>query len=149
MHTLAGSGHPRFGDGFGEYAHFDQPSGVCVDHVGTLFVSDYGNHKIRVVESNGFTRTLAGCGRPGMADGAGEAAAFNHPTGIAVGPGYVLVADQWNHCIRRVTVKHRVPIIVPEAEPDTDVDSVNSLEEWYLVHRADNASLESEDSPGK
>ena len=144
-YTLAGSGLISYGDGFGEYAHFNYPSGICVDHVGVVYVAEFGGNRIRMIESNGFVRTLAGCGRPGDADGTGAAAAFNRPANLCAGPGYLLVADQFNHKIKRVTTLHTVPIPVPEAEPDTDVDSVNSLEDWYKVYRADNMSFDSDD----
>jgi hypothetical protein len=145
--TLAGSGHAKFGDGFGEYAHFNYPFGICVDHVGTLFVADFGNHLIRIVEANGFVRTLAGSGNPGDRDGIQFDSQFNRPSGIAVGPGFLLVADQFNHKIRKISLVHRKPIPVPEAEPDTDVESVNSLEDWYKVYRAEHMSFDSEDTP--
>lgn len=144
VYTLAGSGHPRYGDGFGELAHFNFPSGVCVDHTGVLFVCDTASQRVRVVEANGSVRTLAGSGRAGRLDGVGVEAEFNRPCGIAVGPGFLLVADQMNNRVRKITVVHPVPIAIPEAEPDTDVDSVNSLEDWYRVYQAEHASFDSE-----
>jgi hypothetical protein len=141
--TLAGSGHPRYGDGFGEFAHFEFPSATCVDHLGTVYIADTGNHRVRAVEANGVVRTLAGSGRIGDKDGTGIDCEFNRPTGITVGPGFLLFSDQSNHKIKRVSLVHRQPIVIPEAEPDTDVDSVNSLEDWYKVYQADNMSFES------
>ena len=46
--------------------------------------------------------TLAGSGRTGYADGAGNAAQFNTPTGLAVSGDTLYVADQNNHRIRAV-----------------------------------------------
>ena len=46
---------------------------------------------------------LAGSGRYGFADGAGIAAQFHYPKGIAVdGDGNILVADMINHRVRRI-----------------------------------------------
>ena len=48
--------------------------------------------------------TLAGSSAHTFADGAGTAAAFNYPYGVAVDAfGNVLVADQGNNRLRRVT----------------------------------------------
>ena len=48
--------------------------------------------------------TLAGGSNYGSIDGEGTAAAFNNPTGVAVDAfGNVLVADQGNNRVRRVT----------------------------------------------
>src|ERR1017187_6539577 len=49
--------------------------------------------------------TLAGlAGNYGSADGAGSAARFDYPDGLAVdGAGNIYVADTYNHTIRKVT----------------------------------------------
>ena len=48
--------------------------------------------------------TLAGSSNQGWIDGAGAAAAFRNPSGVAVDAiGNVLVADRDNHRVRRVT----------------------------------------------
>ena len=48
--------------------------------------------------------TLAGSGTSGVSDGTGNAAAFNTPLGVGVDVnGNVLVADNGNNRIRRVT----------------------------------------------
>ena len=47
---------------------------------------------------------MAGSTNQGLIDGAGTAAAFNNPYGVAVdASGNVLVADTNNHRVRRVT----------------------------------------------
>jgi streptogramin lyase len=48
--------------------------------------------------------TLAGAASPGSADGAGSAARFNDPSGVAVdGAGNVYIADTYNNTIRKMT----------------------------------------------
>ena len=72
-----------------------------------LFVTDYGNHKIRRVEvASGVVTTIAGSGEEGDADGVGDAGQFNSPAGLAVSPdgSARFVADLFNHEIRRVEV---------------------------------------------
>ena len=53
----------------------------------------------------GLTSTLAGSGSYGFADGAGAAASFNGPTGVAVIPssGVIVVADTSNFRIRLIS----------------------------------------------
>ena len=78
-------------DGVGTRAAFFNPWGVAIDQTtGLIYVSDYGNHLIRII--NPLTRnvtTLAGSreianrGQPGS-DGTGTSASFLFPTGIAV-----------------------------------------------------------------
>jgi streptogramin lyase len=100
--TLAGSTN-GFAEGTGAAAQFASPYGVAVDTDGTVFVADYGNHRIRKVTAAGVVTTLAGS-TIGFAEGTGAAAKFNTPQGVAVAAdGTVYVADYGNHRIRKVT----------------------------------------------
>ncbi|MGZ8462481.1 MAG: NHL repeat-containing protein [Candidatus Deferrimicrobiaceae bacterium] len=106
--TLAGDGTSGFLDNAaGGSARFSSP--VSLVKIGSnLIVSDSGNHVLRQVEPSGFVTTLAGLPQvPGFSDGAGSAARFNGPKGIAVQEGVTslfYVADTGNHVIRQVTV---------------------------------------------
>jgi hypothetical protein len=51
--------------------------------------------------------TLAGSGSPGNGDGAGAAAQFNSPFGVAAGNGVLWVADTGNHAIRKIDLATR------------------------------------------
>jgi DNA-binding beta-propeller fold protein YncE len=104
--TLAGSGSAAFADGTGTSASFSYPSGVAViPSSGVIVVADKNNHLIRLVTPLGIVTTLAGSGSAAFADGAGAAASFFSPAGVAVVPsnGMIVVADQLNHRIRLVT----------------------------------------------
>lgn len=92
-------------DGRGAEARFLYPSGVAVDANGNVFVGDAGNNTIRKITPAGVVTTLAGlAGQKGSADGAGTAARFSAPYGVAVdASGNVYVADMNNHTIRVVT----------------------------------------------
>ena len=105
--TLAGSGAIGSADGRpGTIAQFNGPAGVAVDNNGNVYVADLVNHSIRkILISTGAVVTLAGSNTPGYADGMGAAARFNYPAGVAVdNNGNVYVADQLNHCIRKIVV---------------------------------------------
>ena len=90
-------------DRTGPEARFSNLDGVAVDASRNVYVSDQSSHKIRKTTSAGVVTTLAGtaglrdCGTAGLtgyADGAGAAAHFNLPSGLAIDKaGYVYVAD--------------------------------------------------------
>eukprot|EP00038_Savillea_parva_P009040 m.180803 g.180803 ORF g.180803 m.180803 type:complete len:407 (+) comp15110_c0_seq1:358-1578(+) len=102
--TVAGSGRRGFCDGPGGAAQFSYPQGVAVDLDGNVLVSERFDHRIRLISPDGVVRTLAGSGEAGYCDGVGNKSRFNRPWGIARDPeGGVLVADTYNHCVRRIS----------------------------------------------
>lgn len=102
--TLAGSGTAGFADGTGAAAQFKYPEAVAVDTNGIVYVADGYNNRIRTISPAGVVSTLAGSGVAGYADGAGTAAQFSDPLGIAVDAnGNVYVADGRNNRIRKIT----------------------------------------------
>jgi hypothetical protein len=110
--TLAGSGTAVSTDGTGTAASFACPMGVAVGADGTVYVADYGSHKIRKITAAGVVTTLAGTGQAGSTDGAGTQATFNGPHGVAVGAdGTVYVADYGSHKIRKITVSGGVATV--------------------------------------
>jgi sugar lactone lactonase YvrE len=103
--TIAGqTGVAGSADGANNQAQFHYPSGITVDTAGNLYVADTDNHGLRKIASSGSVSTLAGlAGSNGSADGAGTAARFAFPTGVALdGTGDVYVADTNNDTIRFV-----------------------------------------------
>ncbi|HTZ19767.1 MAG TPA: NHL repeat-containing protein [Opitutaceae bacterium] len=104
--TLAGlAGNSGNTNGTGNTARFNGPTGVATDAAGNIYVADYGNQTIRKITPAGVVSTIAGlAGNPGSADGAGSAARFYCPSGVAVdGTGNVYVADEKNVSIRKIT----------------------------------------------
>lgn len=69
-----------------------------------LYIADSGHHRILVVSGNGQVLQQYGCGSPDFIDGAGTAAAFNNPQGMALAGESLYVADQGNHAIRRIHI---------------------------------------------
>ncbi|KAA0249031.1 MAG: hypothetical protein EDX89_24350 [Acidobacteria bacterium] len=124
--TVAGSGLYGAQDGPGPLASFRHPSGLALDGLGNLFVSDEENHTIRkIVLSSGLVSTIAGAtGQQGSSDGVGTAARFRSPRGLAVQGGNVLwVADLGNNVVRRVDLAtHQVTTVggLPRAVGSTD-----------------------------
>src|SRR5262249_23053074 len=106
--TMAGSpGVSDSTDGAGTEALFSSPEGVASDGAGNLFVADTGNGTIRqIVVATRAVTTLAGSpGELDAVDGAGAAARFDHPQGLASdGAGNLFVADSFNSTIRKIVV---------------------------------------------
>ena len=103
--TIAGSGIAGFEDSnVATEGKLLFPSGVCLHpSANGLAVADRGNNRIRIINFSAGISTLAGSGTPGAADGIGNVAQFNNPTGLAYGQNYeLLVADQGNHAIRSI-----------------------------------------------
>jgi DNA-binding beta-propeller fold protein YncE len=102
--TLAGSGSAGFADGAGAAAQFDCPVGVAVDGEGSVIIADESNERVRKISPDGTVSTLAGSGSAGFADGAGAAAQFHRPHGVAVdGEGSIIIADLGNHRVRKIS----------------------------------------------
>ncbi len=86
-------------------AGFVGPDAVAAASDGTVYISDSYANTLRVLR-DGRVSLLAGADQlPGYADGPGPQARFNHPVGIAIDPrdGSLLVADSYNHTVRRVS----------------------------------------------
>jgi ATP-dependent protease HslVU (ClpYQ) peptidase subunit len=118
--TLAGSGVAGFDDGAGAVAQFNNPSGICVDYLGNLYVADTNNNKVRKITPAGVVTTLAGSTQ-GYADGTGTAAKFNFPIGICiVSEIYIYLADTNNNRIRRITTAGVVTTIAGASQGYAD-----------------------------
>ncbi len=105
--TVVGKGTAGFsGDGgLATSAQLNLPLGVVVDSAGTLYISDYNNHRVRKVTPDGQITTLAGKGTAGFGgdDGPAAAAQLNNPFGLAVDCVDTLyIADHLNNRIRKI-----------------------------------------------
>lgn len=103
--VAGGAGISGNQDGIGAAARFSLPQGIVSDQTGVIYVADSGNNTIRKISSAGDVTTFAGSpGATGNADGTGNAARFNYPTGLALdGAGNLYVADNGNYTIRKIT----------------------------------------------
>jgi len=88
----------------GTVGRFAGPAGIAAIGA-TLYICDNVNHTVSSVPAGGGVVTvLAGLsGSTGSADGAGTAARFSAPRGIATDGTNLFVADTGNHTIRQVT----------------------------------------------
>ena len=116
--TVAGTGSPgASGDeGPATAAALSSPRGVAVDGNGDIFIADTGNHKIRMVTTDGVIHNIAGQGTAGFAgDGAAALSAqLNSPAGLFVdGSGDVYVADSGNNRVRRLVPGPALVVVTP------------------------------------
>ena len=104
--TLAGTvGTSGRTDDTGLAAQFKIPYGITND--GTyLYLADTGNSTIRRIEiSSGIVTTIAGSALTlGSKDGAGSAANFTYPYGIALSGTNLYITDGGNHTIRKLEI---------------------------------------------
>ena len=113
-------------NGRGVAARFSFPQGIAIDHRGNLFVTD-GN-TVRKITKAGDVTTFAGKlpirfeDFGGYADGVGEAARFNHPTGITVDEKDNLYVVDASKIIRRITPDGTVSTLAGSADSGGNID---------------------------
>ena len=101
--TLAGQTAAGSADGTGTNATFSGPIGVVADLFGNVYVSEFNNHRIRRITSDGIVTTLAGS-TVGFNDGTRTNAQFNFPQAISIDPlGVLYVAEEGGERIRKIT----------------------------------------------
>ncbi|HLY39446.1 MAG TPA: SMP-30/gluconolactonase/LRE family protein [Candidatus Binatia bacterium] len=105
--TVAGRGFAGSGGDGGpaNQARLNNPAALVFDGAGNLFIADFGNDKIRKIDTTGTISTIAGTGSPGALGDGGVAGAaeLNKPTGLGfTSDGALVFADQGNNEIRRI-----------------------------------------------
>jgi sugar lactone lactonase YvrE len=82
------------------------PRAVACDSKGNVYILERGGHALRVVDVQGRVRTVAGTGKPGLADGPALQAQLNGPKHLAIDANdEVLIADAESNTIRRYRPK--------------------------------------------
>jgi sugar lactone lactonase YvrE len=105
--TVAGNGIKGYsGDGgAATNASLNNPNDVAIDGSGNLFIADWGNQRIRKVNTNGTITLFAGNGANGYTGNGGPAtnASLSYPVGVATdASGNLFIADAGNAVIRKV-----------------------------------------------
>jgi len=106
--TVAGSGSGGFsGDSSAATAaKFYRPDGVALDAGGNIYVADWGNNRVRIINNAGIINTYAGSGTAGFSgDGSSSALAeLNAPICVATDAnGNLYISDLGNNRIRKVS----------------------------------------------
>jgi sugar lactone lactonase YvrE len=111
--TIAGTGAagPAGDGGAATDASLNYPAGVKVDASGNVYIADYENNKVRVVNTAGIITTVAGTGVRGFSGDGGlaSAAKLYWPTGVALdASNQLFIADAKNYRIRKVSTPESV-----------------------------------------
>lgn len=98
--TLIAGSEQGYQDGNNVTAKFNNPYGIAADADGNIYISEEGNHRIRVISPQGVVSTYVGSSQ-GFADGGAGEARFNRPQGLASRYAHgLVVADAGNNRIR-------------------------------------------------
>ncbi|HET7841453.1 MAG TPA: hypothetical protein VFM21_07605, partial [Terriglobia bacterium] len=105
--VVAGTGIQGFsGDGGpATSANLSLPVGLTFDSSGNLYIADYGNHRIRKVNTSGTISTVAGNGGAGFTGDnvLATSTALYYPSAVAFdASGNFYIADEYNHRLRKV-----------------------------------------------
>jgi sugar lactone lactonase YvrE len=139
--TVAGTGAVgSSGDGAAAVAAtLNSPSHIAVDLAGNLYISDFGNGRVRKVTADGVITTIAGNG--GMGVGAENVSAKAEPL-YYPGPltldwaGNLFVVDGANNRVRKVTPLGTVSTVV--ANSGTGGLAVDGSGNLYIADTANN-----------
>ena len=123
--TVAGTGEwGSSGDGGpATAAQLIVPQGLAVDAAGSLYIADFGNRRVRIVDQSGRIATVAGNGngRFGGDGGPADSARLFAPSAVALDKvGNLYLADRSNHRVRKVD---RAGVITTVAGDGTAGDS--------------------------
>ena len=112
--TVAGTGKAgATGDGIeATSATLSDPAGLAFDHKGNLYIADYDNCLIRMIDGSGIIWTVAGTGRRGDAGDGGNPlrAELDSPNSLSFDSGGLLYVteDSDQPRVRVIDLKHRV-----------------------------------------
>ncbi|MEI6783873.1 MAG: immunoglobulin domain-containing protein, partial [Verrucomicrobiota bacterium] len=120
--TVAGKSASGFsGDGgLATNADLSGPLGMGSDAVGNLYIADYGNNRIRRVDTNGIITTVAGKAAAGYSGDGGAAtnASLRNPYGVTLdGFGNLYIADTSNNRIRKVDTNGIITTVAGNGTP--------------------------------
>ncbi len=129
------AGQPQSGfsgdGGLATEAELHNASAIAVDPDGNLYISDSGNHRIRVVDTDGIITTVAGTGEPGFSGDGGPAtqAALKNPLGLAFdGQGNLYFWDAGNLRIRMVDADGIITTVAGTGERGSSPDGTPASE---------------------
>ena len=118
----------------GSAARFSAPQGVAVANDGRVYVTDTGNHKIKVIETDGWVTTLTG-GVSGDVDG--YPSRLTNPSDIAITPKgnrlFILDKITGHHKVKTVTMNGKVKSVIEIASDDVIAIALDVNETLYCV----------------
>lgn len=100
--TIAGSGKAGSSDGIGSSAEFRTPNDVALDSKGNLYVTDWGNHRIRKITPTGLVSRFAGSTDSPNKDGAVASALLAYPNMLYINNDKLYFTQTSAHSIRTI-----------------------------------------------
>jgi uncharacterized protein YjdB/sugar lactone lactonase YvrE len=115
--TIAGNGIQGFSGngGAATAAKLDYPAGATMDDSGNIFIADFGNHRVRKINTSGIISTYAGTGTPGYNSDciAPTSARVNDPLDLLMtNDGALLLSDASNNRIRKIHTSNIIPVMI-------------------------------------
>jgi sugar lactone lactonase YvrE len=106
------------------------PNGLALDREGSLFISDVGRHQVLKLDREGRLTVVAGTGEQGFDGDGGPAvkAQLAAPSDLVFdGEGNLLVADTFNHRIRRIDPHGVISTLVGDGKNDYSTGDATAL----------------------
>lgn len=121
--TIAGNGSYGYVDGIGTTAQFHSPQDMVADGNANYYIADLRHTIRKLVASTGEVTTVAGDGTQGTEDGNGTAARFFQPLSLEIdASGNFIVADSFNHTIRKIDGSGNVTTLAGSPGDNADID---------------------------
>ncbi|MFK5924069.1 MAG: hypothetical protein QM496_17975 [Verrucomicrobiota bacterium] len=101
--TIAGNGEKGIpkDDTLATQSPLFDPRGCAMDSKGNLYILERSGHALRIVNTDGKIKTVAGTGKSGARDGSALQAGLNGPKHLCIDDqDRVIIADAENHLIR-------------------------------------------------
>ena len=132
--TYAGTGTFGGTNGNRLTSSFGNPVSITFDSKGQMFVSDHLTHVIRKIDTTtNLVSIVAGAVlQNGFISSTGAAARFNRPYGIKIDKNdNIIVADEWNHAIRKISPTGTVTTIAGNGLAGNVMGSANTAQFKY------------------
>lgn len=136
-------------------ASLNAPRSVVKDSAGNLYIGDYGNHAIRIVDTDGDIDTVAGTGTAGydpLQDGGpATSAQLDSPAGVGLtSAGNLIIGDTMNSCLREVA-SGNISTLTAKGDPGFSKPSHIAMDSSGNVYIADknNHRIRKLDTAGK
>lgn len=159
--TIAGNGELGFsGDGGpAAEASLALPRGLAVDAVGNLFITDFGNCRIRRVTAVGTISTVAGSGCGTNLTNEGDLAtetgiyaldvAVDQVGNLFIGDGKRIIAAKDKALIRRVTPDGRISTAAGPFDGNPSGVAVDAFGSLLVLERGETSGIRRVDSEGR